>query len=181
MSRTLTVPAGLAAATLALFALTGCGSAESGTTTTPAPVSSGPVDETETEATDEATAGDQSVADACSLVQTELTEVSGQINDATSELTEAAASGDTSGARELFSEVGTQIDEISSQITNADVSTAFDSYASAWNDFEALFADMTDAIDAGDDAAIQESATALSESSTGFIEASEELGTVCTG
>ncbi|MCK6079568.1 hypothetical protein KZX37_02895 [Microbacterium sp. EYE_5] len=179
MSRTHTVSASLAAATLALFALTGCGSAESGTTTTPAPVSSAPAEEESAEA--EAPAGDQSVADACSLLQTEMSDLSSEINAASGELSESVQSGDTTAARETFTSIGTKIDEVAGKITNPEVSAAFDSYSTAWSDFESVFVDLSDAVDAKDQEGIQAAAGGLNDGITAFTDAAGEITEACNG
>ncbi|AZS45322.1 hypothetical protein [Microbacterium oleivorans] len=178
MSRTSTISAGFAVATLALFALTGCGSAESGTTTTPAPVSSAPAEQSPS-AEAEAPAGDQSTADACNILQSDLASLSTEINSASGELSESVQSGDTKAARETFTKIGTTIDGISGKITNPEVSAAFESYSTAWSDFEKVFVELSDAIDSKDQAGIQAAAGGLNDGITAFTDAAGEISKVC--
>ncbi|MFL0565116.1 hypothetical protein [Microbacterium sp. 179-I 1D1 NHS] len=179
MSRKTTLSTGFAVATIALFALTGCGSAESGTTTNPAPVSSAPAEQSPS-AEAEAPAGDQSAADACKILQTELSELNTEVNGASGELSSAVQSGDTSGARDMFTKIGTRIDEISGEITNPEVSEAYQAYASAWDEFEKVFVKVSDAVDAKDNDALQAAANELTGGITGFTDASKKISEACS-
>jgi len=180
MSRTHTISAGFAVATLALFALTGCGSAESGTTTNPAPVSSAPAAQSPS-ADAEAPAGDQTTAEACSILQSDMTDLSSEINAASGEVNSAIQSGDTSAVRDTLSEIGTKIDDVSGKITNPEVSEAFDAYATAWGSFEKTFAEISDAVDAKDQAALQSAAGDINTGVTAFTDAAGKIGEACNG
>ncbi|MFJ6677988.1 hypothetical protein ACIQLK_02520 [Microbacterium sp. NPDC091382] len=181
MSRKTTLSTGFAVATIALFALTGCGSSESGTTTDPAPVSSPAAESPAAESpAAEAPAGDQSKADACQILQTELTDLNTEVNGASGELSSAVQSGDTSGARDMFTKIGDRIDEISGMITNPDVSEAYASYSAAWDEFEKTFVKISDAVDAKDNTALQAAANDLTDGISGFTDAAKEISTACS-
>ncbi|HYP72449.1 MAG TPA: hypothetical protein VEP72_00060 [Microbacterium sp.] len=176
MPRSLTVTATLAAAALSLIALTGCGASGSTAGATTAPEATKSAEQTEA-----AAGGDQSLADACSLVTTKMTEFSTQLNDASSELTDAMSSGDTAAAQQIVTQVGDKIDEVAAQISNADVSAAFGAYQTAWSDFEGLFTTITDAVAAQDTTALNDAAQKLTDSSTALVEAGTEIQTTCAG
>ncbi|CAL4861294.1 hypothetical protein [Microbacterium sp. MM2322] len=174
MSRTHTLSAGFAVATLALFALTGCGAPAS------APASSAPAAQSpSTEG--EAPAGDQSTAEACSILQTELTDLGNEINAATTDVTASMESGDTTAARETFAKVGTRIDEISGKVTNPEVSAAFESYSSAWGEFETVFVKISDAVDAKDKEGVKAAAQEITTGVSSFTDAAGKIGEACNG
>ncbi len=177
MSRKTTLSTGIAVATIALFALTGCGSAQSGTTSSGAPASSAPAAESPQA---EAPTGDQSTADACKILQTELSDLNTEVNGASGELSSAMQSGDTKAARDMFTKIGTRIDEISGKITNPEVSAAYESYATAWDNFDKTFVKISDAVDAQDTSALQAASNELTDGITGFTDASKEISEACS-
>ena len=149
MSGPQTLSAGFAVAALALFALTGCGAPAS------APASSAPAAQSpSTEG--EAPAGDQSTAEACSILQTESTDLGNEM-------------------------VGTRIDEISGKVTNPEVSASFESYSSAWGEFETVFVKISDAVDAKDKEGVKAAAQEITTGVSSFTDAAGKIGEACNG
>ncbi|WP_261166922.1 hypothetical protein [Microbacterium sp. Marseille-Q6965] len=123
-------------------------------------------------------ATEQSVADACSIVTSGMTEVQSNV----SEIMSSATSGDTEALDALISETSDGITALKEQVTNEEVGAAFTDFADAYQTIADLVPQLSDldvtAPDASETAS--ELSSQASEASTQLTDASRELTELCS-
>ncbi|MGO1770944.1 MAG: hypothetical protein ACTHZX_13410 [Microbacterium sp.] len=124
-------------------------------------------------------AGGQSTEEACGVVQDGMTDIQSNIQ----ELMTAATSGDSGAVNDLMDSTSTEISAIKEDITNEEVSTAFNKFADSYQEIAGVVTDLAD-IDMTDPAAADQAtelSTKVTDASTALTDSAQELTETCGG